>query len=758
MKLTIKQALQQGVEAHKEGKLKEAESLYRAIIKLEPAQPDANHNLGVLALSVSKASEALPLFKTALEANPKVEQFWLSYIEALIKEIQFEQASEVLEQARKQGVADDKLDVFRVKITSINKKGSINPLIPSMINQRNLYEHFKKGRFIEAEQLAISITQEFPNHQFAWKVLGAVLKKTGQISESLIPMQKSAKLNPKDAEAHNNLGVTLKLLGLLGEAKESFTKAIDLKPNFAEAYYNLGNVLIVLKKLGEAETSFKKAISLKPAYAEAYNNLGLMIKELDRLSEAETSFKKAIDLKPDFAEAYFNLGVTQQELERLGEAETSFKKAISLKPDFAEAYFNLGVTQQELERLGEAEVSYTKAIDLKPNYAEALNNLGSMMQELKRLDEAERSFKKAIDLKPDFAEAYFNLGVTQQELGQLVKAEESYTKAINLKSDYAEAFNNLGVILQELSRLGEAEESFEQAINLKPKYTEAFYNLGNTLKELSRLDEAEKSYRQAIALKPDYAEAFNNLGVMFQELHRLSDAEKNYRQAIAFKPEYSSAKHMLAALTGETTTTAPRDYVEGLFDNYAVKFESALVESLEYQIPRLITEMIIKESNLDLLGSIMDLGCGTGLLGAEIKNFCAYLEGIDLSDKMLDKAREKDIYNKLIKDDIISFLSNKSLNFDYFISTDVFIYIGDLSNVFRLIKSRNKTAGKLAFSTEHYDGEGFFLEKSGRYSHSKNYIDSLCDKFGYKMRYFESLPLRKEREEFISGGLYLLDF
>ena len=98
------------------------------------------------------------------------------------------------------------------------------------------------------------------------------------------------------------------------------------------------------------------------------------------------------------------------------------------------------------------------------------------------------------------------------------------------------------------------------------------------------------------------------------------------------------------------------------------------------------------------------------------------------------------------------------MNFDYFISTDVFIYIGDLSNVFRLIKSRNKTAGKLAFSTEHYDGEGFFLEKSGRYSHSKNYIDSLCDKFGYKMRYFESLPLRKEREEFISGGLYLLDF
>ena len=72
--------------AHKEGKLQEAERLYRAILQSRPLHPDANHNLGVMAVSVNKASEALPLFKTALEANPKVEQFWQSYIEALIKE------------------------------------------------------------------------------------------------------------------------------------------------------------------------------------------------------------------------------------------------------------------------------------------------------------------------------------------------------------------------------------------------------------------------------------------------------------------------------------------------------------------------------------------------------------------------------------------------------------------------------------------------------------------------------------------------
>ena len=87
MELTIEQALQQGIAAHKEGKLQDAERLYRAILQSQPLHPDANHNLGVLAVSVNKAGAALPLFKTALEANPKIEQFWLSYIDALIKEL-----------------------------------------------------------------------------------------------------------------------------------------------------------------------------------------------------------------------------------------------------------------------------------------------------------------------------------------------------------------------------------------------------------------------------------------------------------------------------------------------------------------------------------------------------------------------------------------------------------------------------------------------------------------------------------------------
>ena len=117
MELTVDQALQQGVAAHKEGKVQDAERLYRAILQSQPLHPDANHNLGVLAVSVNKTDAALPLFKTALEANPKIEQFWLSYIDALIKEKQFENAKQVFEQARTQGVAEEKLNVLETQLT-----------------------------------------------------------------------------------------------------------------------------------------------------------------------------------------------------------------------------------------------------------------------------------------------------------------------------------------------------------------------------------------------------------------------------------------------------------------------------------------------------------------------------------------------------------------------------------------------------------------------------------------------------------------
>ncbi len=124
MELTIEQALQQGVAAHREGNLQDAERFYKAILQSQPKHPDANHNLGLIAAAANKADTALPLFKTALKANPKVEQFWLSYIDALIKEKQFDKAKESLEQAKERGVAKEKINVFERQLQSRTQDGN----------------------------------------------------------------------------------------------------------------------------------------------------------------------------------------------------------------------------------------------------------------------------------------------------------------------------------------------------------------------------------------------------------------------------------------------------------------------------------------------------------------------------------------------------------------------------------------------------------------------------------------------------------
>jgi Flp pilus assembly protein TadD len=303
----------------------------------------------------------LPLFKTALEANPKIEQYWLSYIDALIKERKFDNAKVVLEQAKNQSVAEEKLIVLKTQLTptaQVNEpklavqnkslslsqkrkksseqkkrkkkatKQNLKANNPSQQQLTSLLEHYQNRRFNDAKKLAVSITNEFPKHQFAWKVLAAIFGQTGKNSEAAHANQTAVALSPQDAEAYSNLGNSLKELG----------------------------------RLDEAEASYTQAIALKPDYAEAHNNLGATLQELDRLDEAETSYTQAIALKPDYAEACYNLGITLNELGRLNEAEASYKQAITLKPDYAEAHSNLGATLQELGRFSEAEASYTRAI------------------------------------------------------------------------------------------------------------------------------------------------------------------------------------------------------------------------------------------------------------------------------------------------------------------------------------------------------------------------------------------------------------
>ena len=124
MEVTLDQALQKGIKAHRAGKVQEADRYYTAILRANPKHPDANHNMGVLAIGVGKVEEALPFFKTALDANPNVAQFWLSHIDALVKLDRMDQAQAVLQEAKQKGAKGDAFDQLEKRLGSFNSRGS----------------------------------------------------------------------------------------------------------------------------------------------------------------------------------------------------------------------------------------------------------------------------------------------------------------------------------------------------------------------------------------------------------------------------------------------------------------------------------------------------------------------------------------------------------------------------------------------------------------------------------------------------------
>jgi len=384
--------------------------------------------------------------------------------------------------------------------------------------------------------------------------------------------------------------------------------------------------------------------------------------------------------------------------------------------------------------------------------------MGVALKDQGKLEEAIEAYNKALAIKPDYTVAYNNMGNALQDQGNLEEAIEAYNKALAIKPDYAEAHNNMGNAFKQQGKLEEAIEAYNKALAIKSDYAVTYSNIGVTLQRQGKPEEAIEAYKKALAIKPDYADAYNNMGVTLQGQGKLEEAVEAYKKALVIKPDYADAKHMLSALIGATTNAPPREYVENLFDKYAGRFESSLVGDLEYYIPRTLTDIVLKKSSKGSLGSVLDLGCGTGLVGEEVKRFCENLEGIDLSNLMLEQARLKNVYDKLTHSDIIEYLSNEKLNFDYFISADVFIYVGNLTEVFRLIKFRNKQPGKLTFSTEHTEKDGFHLQETGRYTHSKSYIEGLCAEFKYTISHFSTSNLRKEKGQFLTGGLYVLDF
>ena len=336
MELTLDEALKQGIEAHKAGQIQEAERLYTAILKAQPKHPDANHNMGVLAVGVGKIQEALPFFKIALEANPSIGQYWLSYIDGLIKLDRITDAQTVLDQAKSKGASGEPFDQLEQRLNVPNEVS----LDPPQDQQQRLINLYQQGQLQQALDSVKQLLLQFPNSLTLYNIQGAAYAGLGQFDAAIDSYKQALKIKPDHADAFSNMGAALNDKGDLESAIESYQQALKIKPDHAEAYSNMGNALKDKGDLEAAIESYKQALKIKPDYADAYYNMGIALRDKGDLESAIESYQQALKIKPDHAEAYNDMGVALRDKGDLESAIESYQQALKIKPDHVGAAAN----------------------------------------------------------------------------------------------------------------------------------------------------------------------------------------------------------------------------------------------------------------------------------------------------------------------------------------------------------------------------------------------------------------------------------
>ncbi|MDP3480472.1 MAG: tetratricopeptide repeat protein, partial [Desulfoprunum sp.] len=410
-----------------------------------------------------------------LDANPEDGAYWLHYIDALAQAGRIDSARQILEVAKGSGLQGAEVDALSTRLAALPDNTSVGqsdlaekectredtkknnrqkrPKKASSSRQRasepradeieKLAAFFTQGRYEEAETLARSMARRFPEHGFAWKVLGPILKQQGRAVEALLAMKQAVVLLPHDYGTHYNLGISYQDQEKYDEAEACYRRALELNPAYVEAYHNLGNTLNALGRIAEAESSLRLAIKLESGFAEAYNDLGNLLKGQGRLMEAQEHYRLALKQKPDFVIAYSNLGNILKDQGNLVDAEDCYRNALKLKPNFAEVHYNLGNTLRLRGSLAESEACLRRALEINPHFTEAHNNLGVCLKEQGLIEEAEKSYNRALQLNPNYAEAYSNLGSILNIKGSFFEAENSFRSALELKPDYENAISNL---------------------------------------------------------------------------------------------------------------------------------------------------------------------------------------------------------------------------------------------------------------------------------------------------------------------------
>jgi predicted TPR repeat methyltransferase len=313
----------------------------------------------------------------------------------------------------------------------------------------------------------------------------------------------------------------------------------------------------------------------------------------------------------------------------------------------------------------------------------------------------------------------------------------------------------------------------ERLVEACPDDPRAHQDLGLALLRIGRRSDAAAALRRTIGLAPKYAPGHCNLGLALEECGDLAGAIAALREALRLQPDSGFIAYHLAAVSAQAgerhaaMKVCPRDYLVPLFDGYADRFDAHLFQTLRYLGPQLLKEIISEapaNERRPLPWDVLDLGCGTGMTGVPFRTAARTMTGADLSPRMLERAARRvmpngsRVYDTLIECDLAAALSASGASYDLILAADVFIYVGDLRDVFAGVRNALRPGGLFAFTIEVWDGpEDYRLLPTRRYAQSPAYIVNVAREAGlHEVRRRESTLRLGEGLEPVRGMVFLL--
>lgn len=342
-------------------------------------------------------------------------------------------------------------------------------------------------------------------------------------------------------------------------------------------------------------------------------------------------------------------------------------------------------------------------------------------------------------------------GVRHYEAGELAAAEKAFESALALDPGRASTSVSLASTRLRLGRTDEALTLADAVLQADPRNIDALGLRGAALATLGMFPNALEAFDAIIALKPRHTQAWTMRGNVLRELGRMEEANESFNRAAEDSPDPETLRYYGAASgEGEPPPSAPRAYVQSLFDNYAASYDSELVDTLNYRAPQLLADGLAALGRR--FGRALDLGCGTGLCAPLLKPMVDELVGVDLAPQMLEQARQRNLYDELHDGDVAEYIASSAGPWDLAVAADVFVYVGRLEPVFEALAPKMAPGGVFCFSLEEHAGpEPLVLQTSRRYAHSEAYIRELAAAHGFRVQQATRAPIRDQRATPIVG-------